>query len=216
MIQPIPSSIRYGLILGSALLCGNACASIADLYISEVMANPAAVSDTLGEWFELYNPTPGAVDLNGILLSDDGSNSHVMHSDGALLINPGAYFVLGRSGDISSNGGYHADYVYGNFSLNNGSDQIVLSDSLGHTLRLDFSSGFVAAGTSSELTGLPMTADNYALSDSQYHYGLGDVGTPGSAGSYTPPSPVPLPAALWLFASGLLGLVGVAQTRREA
>jgi hypothetical protein len=37
--------------------------------------------------------------------------------------------------------------------------------------------------------------------------------TIGSSGGTTPPPPVPLPAAVWLFGSGLLGLLGVGRRR---
>jgi len=188
-------------------------ASVADLYITEIMANPLAVSDTSGEWFELYNPTGQSVDLEGIVLSDDGSNSHIINSaSGSLLINPEDYFVLARNGDSASNGGFSADYVYSNFSLGNSSDQIVLSNNSGELLRLDYTSGFAAAGQSTELLGLPMDAMHYGLTDSNQSYGLGDIGTPGSAGAFSP-SPVPLPPALWLFGSGLVGLIGIGRGR---
>jgi hypothetical protein len=31
-----------------------------------------------------------------------------------------------------------------------------------------------------------------------------------------PPNPIPLPAAVWLFGSGLLGLIGIAIKKRAA
>ena len=37
--------------------------TVSDLLISEVMANPAALSDARGEWFELYKPTTEAINL---------------------------------------------------------------------------------------------------------------------------------------------------------
>ena len=37
-----------------------------DLIISEVMADPKAVSDTYGEWFEVHNLTGNSLDLNGL------------------------------------------------------------------------------------------------------------------------------------------------------
>ncbi len=47
-----------------------------DLVISEVMANPSAVSDTTGEWFEIYNSSGAAIDLNGLILMD--SDLHIV------------------------------------------------------------------------------------------------------------------------------------------
>lgn len=203
-----------GLIIAGLALPGNTSAALAQLYITEIMANPSAVSDTRGEWFELYNPLAVAVDLDGVVISDDGSNSHTINSGGSLLIQPGHFFVLGRDGDSTSNGGYSADYVYSNFSLGNSSDQIILTDLLGEQLRLDYNSGFVTAGASSELTGLPMAAANYATAT--VGYGDRDLGTPGFSNySYESTSPVPLPAGIWLFGSGIAAMLGLVGRRRQ-
>ena len=205
------SSVLSGLFL--ILLSGPShAASVSNLTITEVMANPSAVSDTAGEWFELYNPGSVAVDLSGVLLRDDGSNSHTISSGSPLLVNPGSFFVLGRNGDSSSNGGYTPDYVYSGFSLGNSADQIVLEDAFG-SLRLDYSAGFVAAGQSSELLGLPMQENNFGLTDGSHVYGAGDIGTPGYAGSFTP-SAVPLPASAWLMLSGIAGMFGLRRRNR--
>ncbi len=188
-----------------------------DLIISEVMANPAAVSDTNGEWFEIHNLTGNSLDLNGITLSDSGSNLHVVDFAGPLILNPHDYLVFGRDGDASSNGGYTADYVYSGFTLSNSLDEIILSAGEVEIVRLEYASGFVVAGVSRELTGavgLPLDGADYALSIAPY--GDVDLGTPGSAGnsSWTlTPQPVPVPAAIWLLGSGLMGLLGVVGRR---
>ena len=207
-------AFHCGLIIAGLALPGSSVAALAQLYISEVMANPSAVSDTNGEWFELYNPLAVAVDLDGVVISDAGSNSHTISSGGSLLIQPGDFFVLGRNGDSASNGGYAADYVFSNFSLGNSSDQIILTDPFGEQLRLDYSSGFVAAGASTELTGLPMATANYA--PATLDYGDGDLGTPGFSNySYESTSPVPLPAGIGLFGSGIAAMLGLVGRRRQ-
>ncbi|NOZ36577.1 MAG: lamin tail domain-containing protein, partial [Gammaproteobacteria bacterium] len=98
-----------------------------DLVISEVMANPSSVSDSVGEWFELFNPTLDSLVLNNLVLSDNGSNKHQINAANNLLINSGQYFVLARNGDSNINGGIVADYVYSGFTLNNRSDAIIIS-----------------------------------------------------------------------------------------
>lgn len=183
--------------------------TVSDLLITEVMANPSAVSDSSGEWFELFNPTSYDIDLNGLVLSDAGSDKHTIFSATDLMINSGDYFVFARNANSSINGGFTADYIYGgDFVLANSNDEIIFSDSSGELLRLDYTSGFVANSTSMELTDNTMLLSNYIASTQEY--GDGDFGTPGSAGSYAfavTPSPVPLPGTAWLLLSGLIGLV---------
>ena len=212
-------NILLAQLLGPILTCNTPsiaqAASVSDLLITEIMANPSAVTDTNGEWFELFNPTSDSINLSGITLSDAGSNSHIISSSSDLWLDSGSYFVLGRNSTSLSNGGFIADYVYSNFTLGNSSDQIIFSEEANELLRFDYGSGFVANGASMELLSDNMIASNFAASTSPY--GDGDFGTPGTEGTYAfsvAPSAVPIPNALWLFGSGLLGLIGF--TRRKS
>jgi len=196
-----------GFVLACIFSTAVQSATVSDLLITEIMANPTAVSDTQGEWFELFNPTSESVDLSNIVLSDDGNNSHIISTGNSLLVTPGSYFVMARSGDASTNGGLIADYVYNSFSLGNTRDQIIFSDDAGELLRLNYDAGFVPTGGSMELIDAVMLPSNYAATTTAY--GLGDLGTPGAAGSFVQPiAAVPLPGAAWLMGSGLLGLIG--------
>jgi hypothetical protein len=177
-------------------------ATFGDLWISEVMANPAALADAGGEWFELYNPTTETLNLRDLSIGDDGGDLHRIDSD--LLILPGHFLTLARS----ATPGFVPDYVYNGFTLANSADEIVLRDTVAELLRLDYGGGFSVAGVSRELRSLPMTATNYALTPGALSYGAGDFGSPGAAGWFALPlSPVPLPASTWLFVSALLGML---------
>ena len=198
------------ILLSSSFNTHSFAASIDNLLISEVMANPAMVSDSNGEWFELFNSGLSAINLQGLKLSDDGSNSHVISAEQPLWVSPGQYFVLAKNADSNSNGGFFADYEYNNFTLGNSSDQIIFSNDLSEILRLNYASDFASAGQSMELLSLPMTQANFALSLMFNAYGLGDIGTPGLAGRFNP-TPVPLPAAIWLFGGGLIGMFGISR-----
>ncbi len=184
-------------------------ASVNDLLITEIMANPSAVSDARGEWFELFNPTTESIDLSGLLLSDDNSLGQVITS---AIIEAGSYFVMARNGDSSLNGGFTADYVYSGFSLSNISDQIILTGNTGELLRVEYNAGFVPAGGSMELIDTIMLPENYAATTTMF--GAGDFGTPGEAGSFIQPSPIPLPTPIWLMVSGLLGLLGFSRRQK--
>jgi hypothetical protein len=197
---------RLGIILTSLLITTNAAAvTVADLLISEIMVNPGAVSDTRGEWFELYNPTTEEINLNSITIGDDGGDSHKIETD--LLILPGHFLTLARNGDAALKGGLNADYVYDDFTLSNSGDEILLHDGPLELLRLEYGSDFDSVGQSRELVGLPMIEANYGLTLASLTYGIGDLGTPGAPGSASlAPSAVPLPAAAWLFITAIIGI----------
>jgi hypothetical protein len=101
------------------------------LLVTEVMNNPAVVSDANGEWFELYNATGNDVDLAGWTISDLGSDSFTVSG---LVVPAGGYVVLTRNTE-ANNGGVNPDYVYGSaMALSNGEDEIVLTDPTGLVL----------------------------------------------------------------------------------
>lgn len=190
-----------------------------DLVVTEVMANPAAVSDTRGEWFEILNTSSSTLDLSGLTIADTGSNSHTLTG---VTLDSGALLVLGRDSDSASNGGYTPDYVYSGFTLGNSSDEIILSFGATTVFSLSYgsSTNFGVSGISAELLALGGSIDEYSygLTDAALTYGAGDVGTPGSSAlTFTPQLPadpttpdivaVPEPAAAWLLATGLGGLL---------
>ena len=160
----LPHGNRFVPTLSACLLCYSSSyslsayltvddLSVGDLLITEVMANPAAVSDDAGEWFEIINTTTDEIDLNGILLRDNGSDQHTVSSATTLLLAAGAYFTFGRNGDTNNNGGYQTDYTYRAFSLANNSDEIILGTATTIIDSLFYSTSiFGAAGNSAELT----------------------------------------------------------------
>ena len=99
-----------------------------EIVITEIMQNPAAVSDTNGEWFEVFNPTGSAIDIDGWTIRDDGSNSHTISKGGPLLVPAGGFLVLARNDNSLTNGGVTVDYEYAGFFLGNGDDEVVLLD----------------------------------------------------------------------------------------
>ncbi len=190
------------------LLSGASQAAVhpGDLAITEVMANPANVNDSQGEWFEIYNRSGMELELSGLVLRDDGSNTHTV--DAPVTLAADSYMVLGRNADTGTNGGYASGYEYNSFTLSNGADEIILEfdGQVVDSLVYDDGDTFGMAGVSAELT-----RSGFAATPANFVYGDGDIGTPGNPGSdpgldLSAPSPVPLPGAAWLLASGLGGL----------
>ena len=155
-----------------------------DLVITEIMKNPSAVSDTDGEFFEVYNSSGGSVCLDGLQIWDDGSDSTTVSS--TLVIPADSYVVFGLSDDSSLNGGVTVDVVYSSVSMANGDDEIGLGD-------LSSPIDYVAytdadfpdtAGTSMALDPSAIDAasndDPANWCDSTSVFGSGDYGTPGS------------------------------------
>jgi hypothetical protein len=98
-----------------------------DLFITEIMQNPAGVLDPSGEWFEIYNNSDRTLVLNGLqLYSTLDGDWHQVSSPDLLLVDPDGYFVFGIEEDPFTNGGVTVDYVYEDLGLNNEIDEIVI------------------------------------------------------------------------------------------
>ncbi|WP_296316194.1 lamin tail domain-containing protein [Winogradskyella sp. UBA3174] len=166
-----------------------------DIVITEIMNNPNPVSDTTGEWFEIFNTTGSDIDINGWTLQDDGTDTHVIdNANGTTIVSSGGYLVLGRTANTVTNGGAPVDYAYGEsggHTLGNGTDEVVLvSTTAVEIARVIYDNG----ATYPDLTGASMQLDptflnetdndtgaNWCASTSTYGDGTGSLGTPGSA-----------------------------------
>ncbi len=192
-----------GVGLSSALevhfcpLSGGGPPGVGDVVICEFMKDPAFVSDTDGEWVEVHNVTDAAIDIEGWILSDDGSDVHVIDNGGAGVIIPaGSYFVLGRNANAGQNGGIAVDYEYAGFYLGNGADEIVISNASAQEIdRIAYDDGILwpdSYGRSISLTAGVLDA---TLNDDPGYWchsttpiggGNPDTGTPGAANDPCP------------------------------
>ncbi|MHB2154610.1 lamin tail domain-containing protein [Calditrichota bacterium GD2] len=167
----------------------NDFADVPDIVINEIMQNPSAVDDSKGEWFELYNNDTETVDINGWIIKDDGVDYHVIDNGGPLTIAPGEYLVLGNNDTTTVNGGVPVDYMYHNFILSNGDDEVVLvySDGVTEVDRVNYDGGpnFPdPSGASMELKNPNYDNNEGANWDTATTaYGDGDKGTPGAQNS---------------------------------
>lgn len=167
--------------------------SAGDLIITEIMQNPNAVSDGDGEWFEIYNNSGSDVDLQGMLMSQNGGgDNHVVNAP--VVVAAGAYAVFALNGDAAVNGGVTADYDYSSVSLANGDDEMILSDMNGNVIAEVWWDGGPTypdpTGASMQLDASmpdPMVGFNWC--EGTDTYGAGDLGTPGAANNACPPVP---------------------------
>ncbi len=170
-----------------------------ELVVTEIMANPATATDQDGEWFEVYNAADHELDLRGLVIVDDGGNSHTVAAQ--VLVPVGAYAVLARLADPLENGGLEPDYAYGSsITLGNTSDAVILRyDGLEiDAVRYDSSAGAPnrfpspANGHSIRLSGsgAPPSLDNSLGSNWCVEllatYSEGEYGTPGAANAACP------------------------------
>lgn len=194
------------LLAAGSILFSAAASANAELIITEVMANPLAVEDTEGEYFEVYN-TGAPISVSSLTISDDGSDSANL-SEASGTIGTNEFFVFGNNGD---NAYVDLDYYgMGGFYIGNGEDEIVVSDTSSGTelARLNYDSGNAEAGlgiarvldniNNSNGSGVTQTT-NYSGEVAEHDtLPNSDIGSPGSAGSTV----IPEPSSLALFALG--------------
>ena len=74
-----------------------------DLVLSEFMVNPSVVSDTSGEWFELYNTSGLPIEITGYTLRDEDYDEWVITEK--MVIPAHDFFVVCADMDPLTNGG---------------------------------------------------------------------------------------------------------------
>lgn len=197
-------------VTSSAAILSAAAITPNSLVITEYMADPIGVSDSEGEYFEIYNTTSFDIDLNDLIVKDDGSNSFTITG---LTIGAGAFAIFSNFDGVAL--GFTPDYIYsGSMTLTNTDDEIGLfrPDEM-LVNKVAYSDGdFFGDGIAHELTALDLTTptllfgpqlgSNFAAATSSL--ALGNFGSPGFAGGTSINlTAVPVPAAVWMFGSAL-------------
>ncbi len=100
------------------------CTGVGSIIITEIMKNPAAVGDSAGEYFEVYNTTGNDIDMIGWELKDDGGNLHTIAS--SVIVPANGYAVFGIDADTSVNNNIVVNYEYNGFNLSNGADEVII------------------------------------------------------------------------------------------
>jgi hypothetical protein len=152
-----------------------------DIVITEFMANPLVVSDSVGEWFEVHNPTSTDFDLNGLVVGDNGADSFTI--DATLILPAGGFVVLGNNGDTTANGGVTLDFVYSDFILGALGDEIQILNGTTLLDEIAYTNSFIQDGQSRELSTSHFNAtdndDESNWCDGTALFGDGGLGTPG-------------------------------------
>lgn len=157
-----------------------------DVVVSEYLNNPSAVSDSDGEWLELFNTTAAPIDLNGFTIRDHDFDSFLLPS---LTIPARGRLVLAANGNSGQNGGVTVDYTWppGAFFLANGADEIEVVDGGGQILDSVIYDGGPSfpdpTGDSVERIDLKALPYAFNFTTSSTSFGAGDNGTPGAANS---------------------------------
>jgi len=153
------------------------------LVINEFMANPSAVGDATGEWFELY--VGADCDLNGLEIGKlPPSVAHTVTNAACLPATAGSFVVLAASLDPVANGGLPRVDALLDMSLSNTGAQGIFVGYQGSVLD---AITYTTSGTGAS-TALDPTKRNPTDNDQVDFwcrgtdtYGAGDKGTPGAA-----------------------------------
>lgn len=151
-----------------------------DLVITEFHANPDAVDDAAGEWFELRANAP--VHLNGLELGTVvGEVKGTIEAEDCIALGVGDYAVVARGDDASSNGGLPVVNATFGFALGNSNSGLFVASEGTLIDEIAWTSSTAGAATS-----LDATFTNAADNDDELNwcpavdpYGDGDLGTPG-------------------------------------
>jgi len=168
------------------LASGGSVGTAPRVAISEIMANPRAVTDDRGEWFELHNLERRAVDIRGWTIQS--KNDRGVTIERSVVIPPGGFAVLARNGDRATNGGVTAAYAWRDgLTLGNNSDWVALHSADGSTVdSVAWTSTIPGASRAlSDTTASHADVMGPAWNTSTTAYGKGDLGTPGSANAAT-------------------------------
>lgn len=166
----------------------NGAIGYGELLITEIMYDPAALADVEGEWFEIYNNSDHAINLQNLILGRDDANRHVITE--LIELSPASYFVFARTDQATDINGY----IYGSdISLTNAGAVLAIFNEGSETDpgALIFSVNYGGddfpgcSGASLSLdpdlihTASAVSGTSWCASTSVYS--TGDLGTPGQA-----------------------------------
>lgn len=156
-----------------------------DLVMTELLYDPEAVDDQVGEFIEIFNLSTKTIDLNGLVITNQAAATVGLSAEQPMELESGSYFLIGASEDIGTGGSVLADFVAAEFSMSNSGDHISLTynGEIIDEVTYDNGGGFPAAqGAAISLDPSHLNAaDNdqgtsWCLAVASF--GTGDLGTP--------------------------------------
>lgn len=152
--------------------------------IDEIFPGSRRIAAATGGWFEIYNNSGGALDLNGWTISDVDGESHVIDAGGPLILGADAYAVMARDSVALAGEGVSVFYEYGDDIVLKETDSLLLTDATGeYRETLFWSQGGVwpgDEGASMQWAGVGTNADGATWFNGHTSFGSGDLGTPGA------------------------------------
>jgi hypothetical protein len=160
--------------------------SAGDVLFSEFMMDPDEVSDSDGEWLEVYNVSSNDIDLIGWTINGTDGDSFTVAD--RTVVSTGGYAVLGTNSVTSTNGGVSLNYAYSysQFKLNNDKDDAVLWMGALEMARVAYHKDDVDLKKGESINLDPAYLEQVYAEDLTYwclassRFGDGDQGTPGS------------------------------------
>ncbi len=158
-----------------------------ELLITEIMPDPSALSDTEGEWFEIYNNSDHTINLQNLILERNGSDVHTITDP--IELSAGEFYVMARTPTATD---AVNSYVYGtDISLTNSGSVVTIYNEGDESapgaliFSVDYGATGFPSGPGSSISLNPAmfnAADavlgiSWCLSSSVYN--TGDSGTPG-------------------------------------
>lgn len=162
--------------------------STTQLVINEVLADPSAVADENGEWFEVHNYGAAAVNLQGWVIASNNDAAHTIAT--SVSVPAGGYVVLGNNSRKQKNGGATVAYQYSGLTLANSSDWLALRDGTGATVDsvawTSMPAGAARGVKTPQDDNTSVGGTNWTTQTSTF--GKGDKGTPAAQNDgYAPP-----------------------------
>lgn len=218
-------NLKSGLLAATCFIAFNSHAAVV---INEVDYDQPGTD--LAEFIELFNSGGSAVSLNNYSIDlINGRDSSVYRSIdlSGFDIAADGYFVVCGDASLVAN----CDYSFTTSSswMQNGApdalalyDGSTLLDSLSYEGELQpFTEGdtLTISNNNTDISSIARIPNGLDTDNNALNFQMGCI-TPGSANiagmgdcSLVQVSAVPVPAAAWLFASGMIGLIGVARKR---